>query len=89
MQAPKQSRVERPHPIKTMYYFDDRAENKIGDIGCKYLSKGDWRSLRTLNLGIKIDNKDFNSIRDAGCEHLSKANWKNLEEFYIGKQCVI
>ena len=36
-------------PEYQLWYLDN---NKIGDGGCNYLSKSNWKNLQTLDLGI-------------------------------------
>jgi hypothetical protein len=40
-----------PHAARPMYVSFDEAHNKIGDLGCKYLSKAQMPSLKSLSLG--------------------------------------
>ena len=50
--------------------------NKIRDIGCKGLSRGNWPSLEQVNLGKKCVNKGKNKLGEKGLAYLSKAEWR-------------
>ncbi len=52
----------------TEYIIYKLEKNTISELGCKFLSKAHWPSIRSINLGS-------NSFGDKGAQHLSNANW--------------
>ena len=63
--------------------------NKIGEIGCKGLSRGDWPSLEQINLGRKCVDKGKNKLGEKGLAYLSKAEWREVIEIFIGNLRII
>jgi hypothetical protein len=51
------------------------AGNKIGNKGCKNLSRASLINLHILDLSISLLNKDICLIESAGVLHLVKAQW--------------
>jgi hypothetical protein len=57
--------------------------NKIGSVGCKYLSLATLQGLKVLNLsnsGLRLGGNLINST--AGI-HLSKATWNSLKKIRL------
>lgn len=50
--------MEKSHLTMSKYIFKNKGNNKIGDTGCKHLSKAEWKNLRELYLGINLIIKD-------------------------------
>jgi hypothetical protein len=51
MSAPLTGEVGPTDPTQPMYNNQFPGGNKIGDQGCKYITKGDWEHLECLKLG--------------------------------------
>lgn len=51
MSAPLTGEVGPTDPTQPMYNNRYPGGNKIGDQGCKYITKGDWEHLECLKLG--------------------------------------
>ena len=54
----------------------------IGDKGCKELVKGQWDSLRKLDLSIKKYHKVKNCITDRGCQYWQKITGSSYDNWY-------
>ena len=63
---------------KSMYSTFQSENNLIGDRGCKYLSRVNFKKIYSIDLGNIINNEGNNNIGDAGALHLSKAKWKTI-----------
>ena len=55
----------------------------MGPRGCKYLTRGKWDSLASLDLGINRFDADSNWVKSKGCEELAKAVWNKMEGVYL------
>jgi hypothetical protein len=69
--------VAPPPTTKLQYPADKIGRNNIGPTGCRYLSRGQWNSLKGLVLGDA-------SIGNESCRYLSKGHWPSLEYFQLG-----
>jgi hypothetical protein len=58
-------------------------ENKIGDKGCKYLSRASLSRISDLNLGTSFIHEGSNEIGNAGMLHLSKSQYKTIKRIFI------
>ena len=67
-----------------MYLCWNVAHNKVGDSGCKFLSRANWRNMKVIKLGRIGFTKEFNQINDNCCRYLSKAAWKKLKTIHLG-----
>jgi hypothetical protein len=45
----------------------DKAENRIGDLGCSFLIQAQWPKLQSLNLSTYKENTVQNNIGHDGC----------------------
>ena len=61
-----------------MYFIYYLWSNNLGNLGLKYLVRGDWKELETIWLGS-------NKINDKGIKYLAKADWSHLTELNLSK----
>ena len=51
----------------------------MGLRGCKYLVRGKWDSLTSLELGTNRFDVGRNGVKSKGCEELAKAVWNEMK----------
>jgi hypothetical protein len=57
--------------------------NQIGDKGCAYLAKAQWKHLKKLTIGMSNARPEANLIEERGCAYLSRAFWTSLEQLLL------
>ena len=65
------------------YLSEEIEENKIGSVGCNYLSQTDLRDLEAIGLCTICRKVDNNKVGDSACKVLSRAEWR-LKEIWLG-----
>ena len=55
----------------------------MGLRGCKYLTRGKWDNLTSLQLGINRFDVGNNKVKSKGCEELAKAVWNKMEGVWL------
>ena len=63
MQTHFKSIMESPLVPCTRYQPNNWDENDIGDAGCEFITKGNWKKLRSLSLGTVAWMKDITKLR--------------------------
>ncbi len=66
-----------------MFKIDD---NRLGDRGCKHLSKAQWFNLSEIQLSNNFIDSDMNIITEKGCKYLSNAYWTKMKKIFICSQ---
>lgn len=78
MQVYQPSTMAFPSICKFGFITYHLANNRIGDIGCLFLSKADWSCMKNLDLRI-------NRISSDGIKELIKYHWSCLLILRLGK----
>jgi hypothetical protein len=66
-----------------MYYFDNLANNGIGDDGCEHLAKAKWKNLRYLEV-ISGGSRNIDSlVTFVGVNIMGKADWPLLVQLKL------
>lgn len=68
-----------------MLFFIYAADNKIGVIGIKILTKVSMPNLEKLYLGTFLTIIENCQIGNEGVKHLNKGKWSNIEHLLLSK----
>ena len=68
--------METSLSFEPWFSFFYAGNNRLTDKSCKYLCKGEWKELNSVNLSGKYNQQ---MMTEKGCSFIRKAEWKSLK----------